>query len=337
MNAIEPNENRGPTRVFVEPQEVRVEGLPTGSVTFGLVSEAGAARLVPRSIRQGELVEAVAAAAEALTASDRTPQRLVISCADAQARACVVAAGLGHDEGEDLVVRPESVWQRPEGWLVQRASPYPQSMVVTAERRHPRRPPKPTGLVYRRAIPWLSAILTFRAIDTTTDLPLFHRWMNDPRVAEIWEEAGDEAAHRSALSARAADPHLLPLIGAINGAPFGYFELYWASESRLGPHYDAQAYDRGWHVLIGEEAFRGRPYITAWLPSLMHYIFLDDPRTQRIVGEPRANHAQQIRNLDRAGFAKLGHFDFPHKRALLVMLTRERFFAERLWAPEALP
>lgn len=169
MNAIEPNENRGPTRVFVEPQEVRVEGLPTGSVTFGLVSEAGAARLVPRSIPQGELVEAVAAAAEALTASDRTPQRLAISCADAQARACLVAAGLGHDEGEDLVLSPEILWQRPEGWLVQRASPYPQSMVVTAERRHPRRPPKPTGPVYRRAIPWLSATLTFRAIDATTD------------------------------------------------------------------------------------------------------------------------------------------------------------------------
>ena len=65
----------------------------------------------------------------------------------------------------------------------------------------------------------------------------------------------------------------------------------------------------------------------------MHYMFLDDPRTQRIVGEPAASHAQQIRNLDRSGFAKVKHVDFPHKRALLVQLLRERFFADRLWAP----
>jgi hypothetical protein len=66
----------------------------------------------------------------------------------------------------------------------------------------------------------------------------------------------------------------------------------------------------------------------------MHFIFLDDIRTQRIVGEPKASHAQQIRNLDRAGFAKVKYFDLQHKRALLVMLLRERFFADRLWAPE---
>ena len=77
-----------------------------------------------------------------------------------------------------------------------------------------------------------------------------------------------------------------------------------------------------------------RESVSAWLPSLMHFMFLDDPRTQRIVGEPAASHAQQIRNLDRSGFAKVKHVHFPHKRALLVQLLRERFFADRLWAPD---
>lgn len=87
-------------------------------------------------------------------------------------------------------------------------------------------------------------------------------------------------------------------------------------------------------MLIGDGEIRGKAYISAWLPSLMHYIFLDDPRTQRIVGEPRIDHVQQIRNLDRSGFAKVKAFDFPHKRAMLVMLLRERFFGERLWVPQ---
>jgi predicted GH43/DUF377 family glycosyl hydrolase len=70
-----------------------------------------------------------------------------------------------------------------------------------------------------------------------------------------------------------------------------------------------------------------------WLTSISHYLFLADPRTRRIVGEPRADHRQQLRNLDRCGYAKLKEFDFPHKRAMLVMLLRERYFTDTLWWP----
>ena len=63
-------------------------------------------------------------------------------------------------------------------------------------------------------------------------------------------------------------------------------------------------------------------------------MFLADPRTRRIVGEPVHVHQHQIRNLDRSGFAKVKHIQFSHKRALLVMLHRERFFLDRLLFPD---
>ena len=85
-------------------------------------------------------------------------------------------------------------------------------------------------------------------------------------------------------------------------------------------------------VLVGEEHARGADYITAWLPSLMHYMFLAEPRTQALVGEPAASHHQQIRNLTRSGFARVKDFDFAHKRATLVRLERDYFFKSRLWA-----
>jgi acetyl CoA:N6-hydroxylysine acetyl transferase len=191
------------------------------------------------------------------------------------------------------------------------------------------------GMVYARFIPWLGEVISFRAADLNDDLHLLHRWMNDPRVDAFWNEAGDLDKHRKYLSAILADPHMLPLIGCFGDAPFGYFEVYWAKENRIAPFYDADDYDRGWHVVVGEDAYRGRRYISAWLPSLMHYMFLDDCRTQRIVGEPAAAHSQQIRNLEVSGFAKIKNFDFPHKRATLVMLLRERFFGDRLWLPAA--
>jgi len=42
-------------------------------------------------------------------------------------------------------------------------------------------------------------------------------------------------------------------------------------------------------------------------------------------GEPKASHVQQIRNLDRAGFAKVKHFDLPHKRAAAGYVAARAF------------
>ncbi len=92
------------------------------------------------------------------------------------------------------------------------------------------------------------------------------------------------------------------------------------------------AWDRGWHVLVGDETARGAEYITTWLPSLMHYMFLAEPRTQSILGEPATSHDLQLRNLTRSGFARIKDFDFLHKRATLVQLQRDYFFKARLWA-----
>ncbi len=238
------------------------------------------------------------------------------------------------DKERGVAVLPDLLWQSRTLWLPDAPSvPYPLVYTLSAGKRHPRRRPKPEGEVYARFIPWLKQTISFRAATLERDLPLVHRWMNDPRVAAFWKEDGDMEKHRRYLGDLLADPHMLPLIASFDDVPFGYFEIYWAKENRLAPFYDADDYDRGWHVVIGEDAYRGRDWITAWLPSLMHYLLLDDCRTQRIVGEPQSDHHQQIRNLEKAGFAKIKNFDFPHKRALLVMLLRERFFGDRLWVP----
>nr|WP_284260261.1 GNAT family N-acetyltransferase [Bradyrhizobium iriomotense] len=305
-------------------------------ISLGLEAEAESLRLrVPSGLRE-HVLPALCGAIESLTAGDRNVQ-LALDCGDGDLAGVLVREGIAIHQGGSLIVEPALVWQQPRLWLPQATSfgGHPQLHVMSGDRRHPLRPPKPTGTCYARFIPWLGQVLSFVAVDVERDLPLYHRWMNDPRVEAIWGDGGDLERHRRDLEERTADPHVLPLIGYADDVPFGYFEVYWAKENRLGPHYAAADFDRGWHVAIGEEAFRGKAWITAWLPSLMHFIFLDDIRTQRIVGEPKASHAQQIRNLDRAGFAKIKHIDFPHKRALLVMLLRERFFADRLWAPEA--
>ncbi len=233
------------------------------------------------------------------------------------------------------VITRGALWQLPALWLPADApqTPYAEQWTWTAGRRHPARRPQPAGVAYRRYIPWLRGTLTLRAADPDVDLPHFHRWMNDPHVAAFWQENGTEAEHRAYLEKLAADAHAAPLIVELDGAPFAYVETYWAQEDRLAPYYDADDYDRGWHVLVGEPAFRGRPFLTAWMPSVSHYLLLDDCRTRRLVIEPRADNARMIKSLGRCGYAMLKEFDFPHKRAMLGMLLRERFFSDALWIP----
>jgi acetyl CoA:N6-hydroxylysine acetyl transferase len=239
------------------------------------------------------------------------------------------------EEAEGLRVLRDMFWQQGRIWLRQPGtSEYPRHCVSTGGARHPRRRGKPSGVLYTRFIPWLYATLSFRTLDATRDLGHLHKWMNDPSVDAFWQEAGDIAEHQAYIQKIADDPHTLAVIACIDEAPFGYFEIYWAKEDRIAPFCEAGDFDRGWHVLVGEHGFRGKPYVTAWLASMSHYLFLDDSRTQRIVIEPRADNRKMIRNLEMGGYAMLGEFDFPHKRAMLGMLGRERFFNDALWIPK---
>ncbi|HAT31180.1 MAG TPA: acetyltransferase [Janthinobacterium sp.] len=284
----------------------------------------------PPALLRGALL----AALEMLSATDAALDLIRLHAGQwPELKEALLQTGIARAGGAALTVSPSMLWQLPEPWLARAPALYPQNHVRSGERWHPLRPAKPQGYVYQRFIAWLGQSFSLRVASVERDVHTMHKWMNDPRVAQFFQEEGDLAFQRDYLNGRLADPHMLPLIAEFDGVPFGYMEVYWAQENRLGPYYAAEDYDRGWHVLVGEQAYSGGQFISAWLPSLMHYMFLDEPRTQRIVGEPAASHQRQVRNLERSGFAALKDVDFPHKRATLVMLMREKFFGKRLWHP----
>jgi RimJ/RimL family protein N-acetyltransferase len=218
-------------------------------------------------------------------------------------------------------------WQVPQPWLGESLTvSYPQHKVISNGKRHPLRPPKPQGEVYRRFDAHLGAWISLRTVDIELDLERFNRWQNNPRVASFWQEEGSLEQHRDYLDKLAADPHTVTLIGCFDDQPFAYFEVYWAKEDRIAPFYDVDDYDRGIHMLVGEENHRGPHKVASWLSALVHYLFLDDPRTQRVVAEPRADNAKMIGHMQGQGFYCEKEFDFPHKRAALMVVGRERFF-----------
>lgn len=232
------------------------------------------------------------------------------------------------EENQTARLERDMFWQLPGDWLMQGDPlPYPVTMIMDESgRRHPRRRAKPAGEVYRRFDTGIQAWVSMRTLDIEEDLHRFMRWQNSERVAAFWEQSGTLDEHRSYLESQAKDPRVLNLIGCIDDEPFAYFEAYWTKEDRIAPYYDAQDFDRGIHMLVGEENHRGPHKVKAWLNALCHYLFLDDCRTTRIVSEPRSDNDRMIQHLQARRFAKPKEFDFPHKRAALMVLHRDAFF-----------
>jgi len=130
--------------------------------------------------------------------------------------------------------------------------------------------------------------------DTTlmSDLQLLNKWMNSPRVSKFWGCSGPQSTQETFLQNNMTVNHSFPAIGLWDGKPFGYFEIYWVKEDMLGKHLGDRAgdFDRGVHVLIGEEDFRGKHRVKCWATALAHWAFVQDYRTNCMVLEPRVDN-----------------------------------------------
>ena len=67
-------------------------------------------------------------------------------------------------------------------------------------------------------------------------------------------------------------------------------------EDILGRHLGVRAgdYDRGVHVLVGEDEFRGKQRVKTWITSLAHWAFVQDYRTEGVVLEPRVDNVRFV-------------------------------------------
>jgi len=260
-------------------------------------------------------------------AGDAQSERVQFAAASVPAEAFEQGLVSLDEVGGRLQIERAAFWQLPAAWHKGVASAhYPQVYRMSGGRRHPLRAPKPQGEVYRRFDAKLGQWISLRTLDIELDLERFSRWQNSPRVLEFWQEGGTLEQHRTYLEKAAADPHTTTLIGCLDDEPFAYYEAYWTKEDRIAPFYEAGDYDRGIHMLVGEESHRGPHKVESWMTALVHYLLLDDPRTQRIVAEPRADNARMIGHMQRLGFWREKEFNFPHKRAALMMQSRETFF-----------
>ncbi|ROW00649.1 hypothetical protein VSDG_03207 [Cytospora chrysosperma] len=221
--------------------------------------------------------------------------------------------------------------------------PSPLQYTFSNNTRHPVRtkPPRMGEVFYTRFIPSVGKYISFRVassspkpvpylgpvsstppenqhLTTLCDIMLVQMWLSNPRVAKFW---GGYVPNF--LTNAMASRHSFPAIGMWDGVPFGYFELYWVKEDVLGRYANADDWDRGLHVFIGEEWARGR--VQAWLSSLVHWMFCADNRTMSICIEPRVDNQRFIQHLQAGGFVKEKEITFPHKQSWFGRLRRENW------------
>lgn len=223
----------------------------------------------------------------------------------------------------------EEFFQHAPLWLAEGGGEArPERWAETNGRAHPVRPAITPGVKYRRYWPSIGRTVSYRVAEVERDLDIFHEWHNQPRVYEFWELNKPKEELREYLAKGLLDPHQTPFILEIDNEPVGYFEFYFTPEDRLGPYYNHDAFDRGFHFLIGSRKHLGLANTDAALKALCHFLFLDDPRTRRVMAEPRADNRKVLRYTEVFPvFQKLYEFDFPHKRAALIRGKREAFFS----------
>lgn len=232
--------------------------------------------------------------------------------------------GLHLSRGEFFELR--APWYKEKKYTIPR-----NEYIKNGDLLYPKRPHPRSGILYKRYVPAIKANLSFRVLELDKDLDVFHEWHNQERVNFFWELKGSKDDHINYINKVTEDNHTIPLIAEIDGIPYGYFELYWAYEDRLGPYYSSNQFDRGFHFLIGNSNFLGAVNTDAAIKSILHLSFLDDARTTKLMAEPRADNARVIKYVDSIKvWRRLYEFDFPHKRALLIEAKREVFFTEGL-------
>jgi RimJ/RimL family protein N-acetyltransferase len=135
-------------------------------------------------------------------------------------------------------------------------------------------------------------MIRFRKLERG-DLPLMHRWLNTPHVAEWWDDESltlDEiiAKYSPRIDGR-EDVRCFVIV--LGDAAIGYIQEYPASENSAGID-----------LFIGEIRFHHRGLGASIIRQFLNDIVFSDPAVESCIIDPSVTNRGAIRAYEKAGF-----------------------------------
>ena len=168
--------------------------------------------------------------------------------------------------------------------------------------------------------------ITFRRL-TDGDLPLLHRWLNDPGVVRWWE--GDDVSWEGVVRDYGeADPDPTEhWLAEIDNRPVGWIQCYAAADSpegcepwwKLGVDRTAAGID----YLVGDPASRGRGIGSTMIRLFVaEIVFGLHPEWSQACACPYSANVASWRALEKAGFRYRG--DIPDAGGSCRLMVADR-------------
>jgi aminoglycoside 6'-N-acetyltransferase len=153
---------------------------------------------------------------------------------------------------------------------------------------------------------------SFRPV-SAEDLPTVGEWLNEPHVAEWWEDVDDKLAEiREAMLA----PSTQPFIVELDGRPIGYIQSYDPHLEEDHPYRDQPVGTLGIDQFIGEPELVGVGHGSRLIAAFVEALFREG--VPRVVIDPDPANARAIRAYEKAGFTSFDRRTTIYGDALML-------------------
>ncbi len=166
--------------------------------------------------------------------------------------------------------------------------------------------------------------ISFEKVDYDRDLNRIHKWMNEEHVIPFWQLNHSIEKFMDHLRKALDDDHQTLYLGKLDDVPISYWEAYWVKGDVVEKCYEAETFDQGIHLLIGEPDYLGRGYALPFLEAMVSFQF-QVAETKKVIAEPDIRNEKMIHVFEQCGFEPVKPIELPDKTGLLMFCHRDVF------------